>query len=40
MQKEKFQSQINHKFGIVCHTEVCLTFSRLAAKLSELANKF
>ena len=24
----------------VCHTEVCLTFSRLAAKLSEMITKF
>ena len=40
MQKEKDQSQINQSFGIICHTEVCLTFSRLAAKLSEMITKF
>ena len=40
MQKEKYQSQINQNFGTVCHTEVCLTFSRLAAKLSEMIEKF
>ena len=34
MQKERYQSQINKNFGTVCHTEVCLTFSRLGAKLS------
>ena len=28
--------QINQNFGTVCHTEVCLTFSRLAATLSEM----
>ena len=39
MQKERYQSQINQNFGTVCHTEVCLTFWRLAAKLSELAKK-
>ena len=32
--------QINQNFGTVCHTEVCLTFSRLAAKLSEIIAKF
>ena len=32
--------QINQNFGTVCHTEVCLTFSRLTAKLSELITKF
>ena len=40
MQKERYQSQINQNFGTVCHTEVCLTFSRLAAKLSEMIAKF
>ena len=40
MQKERYQSEINQNFGTVCHTEVCLTFSRLAAKLSEMITKF
>ena len=40
MQKGRYQSQINQKFGTVCHTKVCLTFSKLAAKLSELITKF
>jgi hypothetical protein len=40
MQKESYQSQINQNFETVCHTEVCLTFSRLAAKLSEMITKF
>ena len=40
MQKERYQSQINQNFGTVCHTEVFLTFSRLAAKLSEMIAKF
>jgi hypothetical protein len=40
MQKERYQSQINQNFGTVGHTEVCLTFSRLAAKLSEIIMKF
>ena len=40
MQKERYQSQINQNFGTICHTEVYLTFSRLAAKLSELITKF
>ena len=40
MQKESYQSQINQNFENVCHTEVCLTFSRLAAKLSEMITKF
>ena len=40
MQKERCQSQINQNFGTVCYTEVCLTISRLAAKLSALAKKF
>ena len=40
MQKERFQSQTNQNFVTVCHTEGCLTFSRLAAKLSEMITKF
>ena len=40
MQKERYQSQINQNLGTVCHTEVCLTFSRSAAKLSEMITKF
>ena len=40
MQKERHQSQINQNFGTVCHTEVCLTFSRLAAKISEIFTNF
>jgi hypothetical protein len=40
MQKERCQSHINQNFGTVCHTEVCLAFSRLAAKLSEIITKF
>ena len=40
MQKERYQSQINQNFETICHTEVCLTFSRLAAKLSEMIAKF
>ena len=36
----QYQSQINHNFGTVCHTEVYLTFSRLAAKLSEMIANF
>ena len=34
------ERQINQNFGTVCHTEVCLTFSRLAAKLSGMILKF
>ena len=34
------QSQINQNFGTICHTEICLTSSRLAAKLSEMIAKF
>ena len=30
----------NQNFGTVCHTEDCLTFSRLAAKLSEMITNF
>ena len=30
----------SQNFGIVCHTEVCLNFSRLAAKLSGMITKF
>ena len=40
MQKERYQSQLNQNSGTVCHTEFCLTFSRLAAKLSEMIEKF
>ena len=40
MQKERYQSEMNQNFGTVCHTEVCLTFSRLAAKLSGMIAKF
>ena len=36
MQKEKYESQINQNFATVCHTEVFLTFPRLAAILSEM----
>ena len=36
MKKEINQSEINQKYGTVSHTGVCLTFSRLAAKLSEM----
>ena len=38
--EEQLKRQINQNFGTVCHTEVCLTFSRLAAKLSEIITKF
>ena len=40
MQKERYQIQMNQNFGTVCHTEVCFTFLRLAAKLSEMMTKF
>ena len=40
MQKGRYQSQINQKFRTDCHTEVCLTFLRLAAKLSKMISKF
>ena len=40
MQKEKYQSQLNQNFETVFHTEVCLTFSRLGAKLSGTIAKF
>jgi hypothetical protein len=40
MQKERYQSQINQNFETDCHTEVCLNFSSLAAKLSEMITKF
>jgi hypothetical protein len=40
LQKERYQSQLNQKFGTVCHTKVCLTFLRLAAILSEMIAKF
>ena len=36
----RIKRQINQNFGTVCHTEVCLTFSRLTAKLSEMITKF
>jgi hypothetical protein len=39
MQKEKYQSQINQNCGTIYHTEVCLTFSRLAGKLSRMIAK-
>ena len=34
------KSILHQNFGTICHTEVCLTFSRLAAKLSELPKTF
>ena len=37
--EEQSKRQINQNFGTVCHTEVCLTFSRLVAKLLELISK-
>ena len=40
MQKEIHLNKINQNFGTICHTEACITFSRLAAKLSGLAKKF
>jgi hypothetical protein len=40
MQKERYQSQIYQNFETVCHTEVCLTFSRFAAKLLEIIAKY
>ena len=40
MQKERHQSQINQNFGTDCHTEICLIFSRLEAKLSGTIAKF
>jgi hypothetical protein len=40
MQKERYQNQINQNFGSVCYTKVCLTFLRLATKLSEMITKF
>ena len=40
MQKEIHQSQINQNFRTISHTEVCLTFSRSAAKLSGMITKF
>ena len=39
MQKERYSSQINQNFGTICLTEVCLTFSRLAAKRLEVSKK-
>ena len=38
--KKKIQSQINKNFETVFHKEVCLTLSRLEAKLSEMITKF
>ena len=38
--KRKIWASINQNFGTVCHTEVCFTFSRLAAKLSEMIAKY
>ena len=32
--------QINQNFGTICHLEFCFTFSRLAAKISEMITKF
>ena len=32
--------QINQNFGTVCHTEDCVTFLRLAAKLSKMITNF
>ena len=40
MEKERYQSKISQNFRTICHTEVCVTFSRLAAKLLELITKF
>ena len=40
MHNERYQSQINQNFKTVCHAEACLTFSRLAAKISETIDKF
>ena len=40
LQKERYKSQINQNFATNCHTEVCLTFSRLAAKFSDMIGKF
>ena len=40
MQKERYQSQINQNVGTVCHTEVCPTFLRMEAKLSEMITNF
>ena len=40
MQKKIYQSQINHNLGTICHTEVSLTFSRLAAIFSGMITKF
>ena len=33
LQEGKYKRQLNQNFGIVCHTEVCLTFSKLATTL-------
>ena len=40
LQEGKYKRQLNQNFGIVCHTEICLTVSRLAAKLSNMIAKF
>ena len=40
MQRKSYQSQMNQNFGTICHTEICPTFLRLAAKLSEIITKF
>ena len=40
MKKERNQSEINQNFGTVFHTNVCLTFLRLEAKLSEMITNF
>ena len=34
------KSIVDQNFGTICHTEVCLTFSKLAAKLSKLSKTF
>ena len=40
MQKERYEGQKHQNFGTIYHTEVFLTFLRLAAKLSEASKKF
>ena len=37
---QESKRQINQNFGTACHTEDCLTFSRLVAKLSEMITSF
>ena len=39
MQKERYQSQINQNFGTICHSEICLTFSRLKPEFLETDKK-